>query len=193
MKELLRSYKKEWFSIPNILSYFRILTIPVYMYLYIAAKNEKWYFAATIILIISGITDALDGFIARKFNMITEWGKLVDPLADKLTQFAVVISLMFRYNQILILVVLFIIKESIMAAGCYIIYRRHKKKMNGAKWYGKINTIVFYGVTISLVLFYSMPIYLVDLLIIISIIFMLFTAIMYTKLFFEMDKCKELN
>lgn len=193
MKELLKSYKKDIWSIPNILTYLRICLIPVYMYLYICAENEKWYFAATAILILSGLTDALDGFIARRFNMVTEFGKLIDPCADKLTQFAVVLSLAFRYSNIKYLVVLVVCKELVMAAFCYVLYKKYNKKMDGAKWYGKINTIVFYMVMISLVLFYSMPLWLADTMIVLATGFTLFAFVMYLRLFIMMCKSNKIS
>ena len=70
--------------VPNILTIIRFLLIPVI----IAFAIQHDYIAAIIVLTISGITDILDGFIARKFNFITDFGKLMDPLADKATQVA---------------------------------------------------------------------------------------------------------
>ena len=96
MKSSMKLTKKEIFSIPNILCYFRILLIPVFMISYINAKETRDYYFAAFIVLLSGLTDFADGFIARHFNMVTELGKAIDPVADKLSQAAIVISLMIR-------------------------------------------------------------------------------------------------
>ena len=85
--------KKEIFSIPNIMGYFRILLIPVFCYLYITAESEREYLYAAFVVLISSLTDLFDGKIARRFNMITELGKALDPIADKLTHGALAVCL----------------------------------------------------------------------------------------------------
>lgn len=90
---------KDFFTLPNILSYVRLLLIPVFMVHYLTATDERDYLISGMIIVFSGLTDLLDGIIARKFNQITEVGKLLDPIADKLTQVAVIICLMFRYEK----------------------------------------------------------------------------------------------
>lgn len=77
---------KEIFSIPNLMGYFRILLIPVFTWIYVQADSVSDYYTAAVLVGISGLTDMFDGKVARKFNMITELGKFIDPLADKLTQ-----------------------------------------------------------------------------------------------------------
>ena len=97
---------REMFTIPNILSYFRILLIPLFVYLYFKAETPPEFFRAAVVLGISGFTDLFDGKIARRFNQITELGILLDPVADKLTEGAVVLCLMTRYRWVAALVVL---------------------------------------------------------------------------------------
>ena len=80
-------------TIPNLLSFFRLCLIPVFMWLYCVEKNYLW---TGIILILSGLTDTVDGIIARKFNMISDLGKVLDPIADKLTQAAMLFCLLTR-------------------------------------------------------------------------------------------------
>lgn len=163
------------------------------MYIYFNTTNENGYKIAAIILAISGITDMLDGFIARKFNMITELGKLLDPCADKLTQFAIAICLAYRFPLMRLMVIIIIIKDSIMAGACAYIYSKKGKKMNGAKWYGKINTIIFYFVVITLIFFVSIPRNIADLMITISIIFMVIAMIDYIVLFVKMFRHDEVD
>ena len=81
---------KERFSIPNLMGYFRLLLIPVFCYLYLA--KEAYHWAAGVVLL-SSLTDLFDGMIARKFNMITNLGKALDPIADKLTHGALALCL----------------------------------------------------------------------------------------------------
>lgn len=85
-KVMKKELKKQIFSIPNILSYIRFILAFLFAYVYLNANETKDYYIAAIIIAISGLTDCMDGFIARKFNMITEVGKIVDPIADKVTQ-----------------------------------------------------------------------------------------------------------
>lgn len=95
--------KKELLSIPNLMGYFRLIMIPVFVWLYLRASTDADYYRAAIVMGISSITDMFDGMIARKFNMITEFGKLLDPLADKLTHGAILLCLWSRYPLILLL------------------------------------------------------------------------------------------
>ena len=85
--------RREIFSIPNLMGYFRILLIPLFSWMYCTADSTGDYYAAAVVVGISGLTDMFDGKIARRFNMITELGKFIDPLADKLTQAALLICL----------------------------------------------------------------------------------------------------
>ena len=78
-------------SIPNILSIFRIVLIPVFIVCYLMLPDEMGWVPA-LVLVVSGATDVVDGYIARHFNMVTQLGKVLDPLADKLTLAAVVIT-----------------------------------------------------------------------------------------------------
>ena len=87
-------------TIPNILSLMRICMIPLFVWTYLAKEN---YMATAAILILSGLTDLTDGMIARRFNMVSNLGKALDPFADKLTQAAIMICLGYRFPRILIL------------------------------------------------------------------------------------------
>lgn len=130
-------------QIPNILTMSRFVLIPFIF----GAILQRDYVAAFVFLTISGITDILDGTIARKFNFITNFGKLIDPLADKATQIATLIAL--TYIEIIptwILVVIFI-KELIMVSGASFLYG--KKLVVSSRWYGKLATVVFYVAVVT--------------------------------------------
>lgn len=107
--------KQEIWSIPNCMGYFRILLIPVFCVIYLNADSVRDYYLAAGIVLVSTITDLFDGKVARKFNMVTELGKFVDPFADKLTHGAVALCLCTRYKRMIWLVVLMAIKEGFMA------------------------------------------------------------------------------
>ena len=110
---------------------------------------DNWAFAT---LLLSGLTDLFDGMIARRFHQITDCGKLLDPISDKLTQVAVVISLATRYRELLPLAILCFIKESCQAVGGAIMLKR-QREVRGSKWFGKVSTAVFYAAMLVLVLF----------------------------------------
>lgn len=124
--------------IPNILSLFRFVLIPIILN-NIFSKN---YWAALFTFTLSSITDIADGFIARRFNLVSNLGKLLDPLADKITQIAIIASLVFtRTIQSWILIVL-IFKELILICGATFLYG--KSIVVYSKWYGKLATVLLY-------------------------------------------------
>ncbi len=142
---------KDLIAVPNILSYFRIILALLFLYVYQQDIQQKSIYLGSI-LIASGISDILDGYIARKYNMITELGKCLDPVADKLTQFILLICLLVKYPMAKITLSIFIVKELIVTiTGFKVISVQGKNE--GAKWYGKLSTIIFYLSTIILVLF----------------------------------------
>ena len=139
-------------NIPNILTLSRFVLIPFIIVSLVCNK----YLIAFILLTISGLTDVLDGFIARKFNFITDFGKLIDPLADKATQLSILITLSLKTTSsgepiipIWILFIIFI-KEFMMIAGASFLYG--KNVVVYSKWYGKLATVLFYlAIVISLI------------------------------------------
>ena len=149
----VKDWKKEILTIPNLLSLFRLVLIPVYVVIYLNARDSADYYLAAGILAVSCLTDLIDGKIARHFNMISTLGKILDPLADKATQFALIICLAMRYPILLFLVALFVIKESFqLIAGC--VNLRKGKMLKGALISGKICTTVLF---LSLILMVMLP------------------------------------
>lgn len=178
---------KDSFTIPNILCYIRIVLIPIFIYIYVNAKEPRDYYIAGGIIFLSGLTDFCDGFIARKFNQVTELGKLIDPIADKLTQAAIIIALMFKVKWMFLLVVLFTIKELSMLINGVILLRKGKK-LDGAMWFGKVSTAVFYLATFIIILFPMLNNIAVNTLMIISAFFMGLSFIMYMIEYVKMYK-----
>ena len=150
-----RFSKKEIFSIPNLMGYFRILMIPVFCYLYIGKQR---YLAASAAVLLSSLTDLFDGKIARKFNMVTELGKLLDPVADKLTHGALALCLALRYPLMWALILLLIVKEGYMAVMGAVLLKKGKK-LNGAMWFGKVCTAVLFAGLLVLFLFPHLPLF----------------------------------
>ena len=148
-----RFSKNAILTIPNLISLFRILLIPLIIWLYCGKKQC----AATIAVVaISGVSDIIDGKIARKFNMVSDVGKVLDPIADKLTQVTLVICLTARYPWMWALLALFAVKECLMLLWGYLTLKS-TNTINSAKWYGKLSTVVLYAVMMILILFVDIP------------------------------------
>ncbi len=146
------NWRKEIQTIPNLLSIFRILLLPIYLYFVL---RQSFYVAGTII-VVSGLSDYLDGVIARRYNQVTDLGKVLDPFADKLTQLFLILSMAWYRPWLWLLFGLFLIKEGFMfVAG--LIGLSKNIKLSGAKWYGKVATAVIYVGMILLLLFPELP------------------------------------
>lgn len=124
--------------VPNILTIIRFLLIPII----VMFAFQDNYIATIIMLTISGLTDVLDGYIARKFNFISNFGKLMDPLADKMTQVALLGTLAIQKIIPVWIIVVVIIKEFLMVSGASFLYG--KELVVSSKWYGKLTTVLFY-------------------------------------------------
>lgn len=147
-----RQIRAEAFSIPNILSYFRLLLIPLFIVLYV----QEDFTEALITLAASGLSDILDGRIARKYDMVTDLGKVLDPVADKLTQCAMMLCVAMRYPAMWWLLGLHVVKELIMLVmGWYVLKRTDT--VNSAIWAGKLCTGVIYAVMMLHVILPHLP------------------------------------
>ena len=182
----IKDWKKEIFTIPNLLSLFRLILIPVYVAIYLNAKDATDYYLAAGILAVSCLTDMIDGKIARHFNMISSIGKILDPLADKATQFTLIICLTYKYRILWYLVTLFIIKESfqLIAGG---ISLRRGKMLKGALFSGKICTTILFLSLIILVMLPELGIKIVNIIASIDAAFMLAAFIDYIISYFFID------
>ena len=169
---LIKNWRKEIFTIPNILSIFRLVLIPVYLLIYLSADETADYFLAAAILAVSCITDLIDGKIARHFNMISNLGKILDPLADKATQLALIVCLALRYVAVRYVLIVFVIKESfqLIAGG---LKMRKGKMLKGALFSGKICTTILFLSLIFMVLFPTLEESSIRIISAVDIIFML--------------------
>ena len=186
--------KKVLFNIPNCLCFFRILLIPLFLYVYFVADFKNRYLVAAFVLVISGISDFLDGFIARKFNMVTDFGKFIDPVADKLTQFVVAITLLFSYPLAWVLLIIIILKDLMLAIVGLYLYD-YGLKITGASWWGKIATAYFYVIVIVLIGLHIPNTVISFVLIITGSVLMLLSFILYAKelRYMVKEKDKSLN
>ena len=190
---LIKNWKKEIMTIPNLLSLFRLVLIPVYVAIYLNAATTADYYLAAGILAVSCLTDLIDGKIARHFNMISSLGKILDPLADKATQFTLIICLAVKYNVLWYLVGLFILKESfqLIAGG---INLRKGIMLKGALFSGKVCTTILF---ISLILMVMLPGLSQETVRIIAIVDAVFMLVAFTEYvvtyFFVDDKFQQLD
>ena len=190
---LIKDWKKEVWTIPNILSFFRLILIPVYITIYLNAKDSSDYFLAAAILAVSCLTDLIDGKIARHFNMISTVGKILDPLADKLTQFAMILCLALKHPSLWYLVGLFVVKESfqLIAGG---INLKRGRMLKGALLSGKICTTILFVSLIIMVMVPGLHENVVTVIVIIDICFMLVSFGNYLFTYFQRDnKFQKLN
>jgi cardiolipin synthase len=146
-----RSQKSDIMTIPNLLSLIRLGLIPVYANLYLQAVVPAQYRVAGLLMSLSCLTDLADGWIARRFHMVSTLGKILDPLADKLTQLALTVLLSIQYPVLRPVMVLLLVKE-IFQLILAVYYFRRGKMLPGALIAGKICTTVLFVSLISLVL-----------------------------------------
>lgn len=134
--------KKGNLTIPNIISAIRIALIPVFITIYFSdLKNSLiWSF---VIIVLSGISDVADGLIARKFNMVSDLGKVLDPIADKLTQVAVAVILCFKHTLLIPVFCVLFTKELLTAFAAGALFKKGMKP-ESARWWGKLATALLY-------------------------------------------------
>ena len=140
-------------TVPNLLSLVRLIMIPLIWWLYGEKGNGL---AAALMIALSGLTDIADGIIARKFHMVSDFGKILDPIADKLTQAALIFCLIARYEWMLWLFILFAAKEILMGISGLVVIKK-KNVVGSAQWFGKLSTAVLYATMILLFLFPNTP------------------------------------
>lgn len=144
----MKRYNHLLCHIPNMLSNLRIGMVPFFAWQMMEGNTLN----AAVILVASGLTDMLDGYLARRFHWISDIGKALDPMADKLTTIAVCFCLMLRIPRLWFLFAFMMVKDTVMLF-CGIYLHKSGKKIEGARWFGKVATIVFY-VVMGLLIFF---------------------------------------
>lgn len=191
-----------WNTIPNWLCFIRIALIPVFSVLFI----KESYIAAFILMIVAALTDVFDGKIARKYNMVSNLGKILDPIADKLSQMAIVIILIVKFwsfdGPLKYLLFLFIFKELTMVVAGAILLAMGMRPVAAEVW-GKVATVVFYifmitiiaigpnGALVGIWFFKALPTPVIYGMVIISVILAFVSLFGYAPGFFKQIKDKK--
>lgn len=168
-------YYNKILTVPNVLSFFRLALIPMIIWLYIA-KGE--YVLTAGLIVLSGATDVIDGFIARRFNMVSALGKALDPVADKLTQCAMLICLVFRFPLMLLPLGLLVVKELFSGITGLVIIKQ-SGKVYSALWHGKATTVLLYVLLLTHVLWTTIPQALSEVMILATLSMMIISFILY--------------
>lgn len=164
--------------IPNYLTIIRLILVPIIFALIL----YEHYTMAIIVYIIANLTDVLDGYIARKFNLISDFGKLMDPLADKITQVGTILALILKRIIPFWILIIISLKEITMIVVASVLFKKKIVTVH-SKWYGKAATvllfiaIVFTLLSEKITVLSSVTIYLYYL----SIAMTLFAGVMYVK------------
>jgi cardiolipin synthase len=147
-KENIKDLFENWNTIPNWMCFVRIALIPVFTVMFIKGA----YIPAFITMIVAALTDVFDGKIARKFNMVSNLGKILDPIADKLSQVAIVIILIVKFwdGYLKYILFLFIVKELLMVLGGALLLSKGMRPVAAEVW-GKAATVVFYTFMIIII------------------------------------------
>lgn len=173
-----RLTKDQVLTIPNAMSAFRVVLIPFIIWMYV----EERYYVAVGLVVLSAISDMLDGVVARKLNMVSDFGKFIDPVCDKLTHAALLICLMTIHRHIYILFIILAVKELAMLLMGILAFRK-SDAVHSAKWYGKLCTVVFEGTLIILMLFPGTDENVVHMLMVLCAAVLIFSLVNYSIFF----------
>ena len=153
MNEQTIENSKRIFTVPNLLTCLRLLMIPLFMWLYLAKQK---YAETAALLLFSGLTDIIDGFIARRFDLVSDLGKALDPVADKLTEFCMLLCLLTRFEVLRLLAVLMVVKELVCGAATLAAIKKTGEVLS-AEWHGKVCTCLLYLTMVLHVLWIDIP------------------------------------
>lgn len=171
-----KDYQDKILTIPNVLSFFRLCLIPLIIWLY-CFKEE--YVLTILVYGVSGLTDVIDGAIARKFNMISNFGKIFDPIADKLTQMAVIGCLITNFWYMAIPLAIFVIKEVGMGVFALVSVKK-THVIKGSNWHGKVSTVIFFILMVLHLVWREIPLEVSLIFVSVSTAMMILSAILYT-------------
>lgn len=190
--------KDDFFKLPNILTYIRILLVPLFIYLFMTATTPVHILISGGVVFLSALTDLLDGIIARKFNIITDLGKVLDPIADKLMQAAMFFCVFAKaigdktiFSSLLLITILFVVKELVTFFVSLFLYKKGKH-LDGSIWCGKACTVSIYTVMLLLIIFPNLNTLTKMILLTIAGVFLVIAFVVYMyeykKMFLEMLK-----
>lgn len=161
-------------NLPNIITTLRFALIPLFIKIFFSSLERSLLYSILIFLL-AGITDILDGYVARKYNIITKWGQAMDPLADKLMQLTVLVCFTIKQFIPLWVIIIYGIKEFLMIFGGIFLYAKKDKMVLPANSYGKLATVVFYIAILAVAFNFAYA----KLLIIIAVLFALYAFVQY--------------
>ncbi len=171
-------------TVPNIITIIRIILVPVFCILYFT-PGLRW--AAFTVLVVSGISDVLDGIIARKFNQVSRLGKVLDPVADKLFQLSTVICITIDHLEIWWMLALMIAKELFMLIGGTIFYHKTHAVI-ASEWYGQLTSVLLFSTFVITFFLYFMnaprplSIIIISVFAAVTMVFMIISAVSYTRM-----------
>ncbi len=166
--------RKEILTVPNLLSMLRLCLIPLFIALYLNGHD----LVTAVVLVLSGLTDLADGWYARSFNAVTDLGKALDPVADKLTQAAMLFCLASRYPAMTVPFLLLVVKEALVGISGLAVIRKTGRVL-GAVWHGKVTTLMLYTIMILHLVWQDMPLPLSNTLIGITVAMMVLSLVLY--------------
>lgn len=182
-----RFCRREVLTIPNALSLFRLVLIPFILRAYCVYRSSRWTVG---LIVLSGLTDVADGYIARHFNMVSDLGKVLDPVADKLTQGAMVVCLFERTHWMALLFVLLALREAALAAWGIIALHR-TDTINCSKWHGKLCTGVIYVTMSCLILFPQIPDAAAQIMVLVCSALVVLTGTLYSLFYWRLLRGKK--
>ena len=183
LKKLLT--REQILTIPNAMSLFRLVLVPFIGILY--TRGDEY--VAIALLALSALTDVFDGVVARKLNMVSDLGKVLDPIADKLTHFVLLLCLVTKYKSIIWILVLLVVKELLMLTFGGIVLRR-TNNVHSAQWHGKMSTVVFEVTMFFLMLFPNIKPTIGELMIDVCGVVMIFSLTLYLLFYIRILKVK---
>ena len=136
--------------IPNLLSVIRLLMIPLFVYVYFVESPPKIW--SLLIFLSAELTDVADGFLARRYGWITETGKILDPMADKLMQAATMVSLSIENQFFIWIAIIFFLKEMTMVTGAVVLAKKIST-VTPSSWFGKMATVIFAAITMVFIIY----------------------------------------
>jgi len=145
-------------ALPNIVSIARICLVPVFIAVYFIHESDIKYWAI-MVYAIAGLSDLLDGYLARKFDAVTKLGKLLDPLGDKLMTFTVMVCITITSHILYWAVLVYFVKEVLMAIGGFLIHRKARVELPAANYIGKASTFLLFLVCVIMMFFRELPEY----------------------------------
>ncbi len=143
-------------NVPNMLSIIRLCLVPVFVLMFFSGvpSAEIW---AAVVYAAATLTDFLDGFIARRCGLITNLGKVLDPLGDKMFLFAVLSCITIKGIIPVWVLLIFVCKELCMGVGGLLIHRRAKVEIPPSNYFGKTATVLFFIICVVLIVFPNVP------------------------------------